>query len=93
MAVNISSLHLMRRDFIEDVEHALEEHGVDARRLELEVTESLLLRQLEHASVVLESLRALGVATAIDDFGTGFSNLGYLRKLPVEKGQDPREDG
>jgi len=85
MAVNISSLHLMRRDFIEDVEHALEEHGVDARRLELEVTESLLLRQLEHASVVLESLRALGVATAIDDFGTGFSNLGYLRKLPVEK--------
>lgn len=85
MAVNISSLHLMRRDFIDDVQQSLTLHGVAPSRLELEITESLLLRQMGRATVTLEVLRRLGVLIAIDDFGTGFSNLGYLRKLPVQK--------
>ncbi len=85
VAVNISGMHLMRRDFTRDVERALEANGVAAHRLELELTESVLLRQMDQAAATLEGLQALGVKIAIDDFGTGFSSLGYLRRLPVQR--------
>ncbi|GHE21132.1 hypothetical protein GCM10017767_16530 [Halomonas urumqiensis] len=85
MAVNISSLQFRRPGFLEEVERALAESGLAPEQLELEVTESILLEGVEHASELIHRLGTLGVRVALDDFGTGFSSLSYLRDLPVYK--------
>ncbi|MBK8738069.1 MAG: EAL domain-containing protein [Betaproteobacteria bacterium] len=84
MAVNVSPLQLRHRGFIAEIEQVT---GVDARApagLELELTESLIMEDVQHSIVTLEAIRALGVTVAIDDFGTGFSSLSYLSRLPVD---------
>jgi EAL domain-containing protein (putative c-di-GMP-specific phosphodiesterase class I) len=58
--------------------------SVAAAGLELEITESLIMEDVEHSIAILEAIRAMGVSIAIDDYGTGFSSLGYLSKLPVD---------
>lgn len=84
IAVNVSPLQLRSRDFISDIEQAVavDEHA--AAGLELEITESLIMADVEHSIATLQAIRAMGVTVAIDDFGTGYSSLNYLSKLPVD---------
>jgi diguanylate cyclase (GGDEF)-like protein len=84
MAVNLSPRQLMDDDVTRDVVAALAESGFPARQLTLEVTEGVLVQDVDRVVAQLQALRALGVAIAIDDFGTGFSGLSYLRKLPAD---------
>jgi diguanylate cyclase (GGDEF)-like protein len=84
VAVNVSALQLMRPDFADTVAQVLEETGMDPGMLELEVTESAMIRNLSHAVEQIEVLRGSGVSFAVDDFGTGYSSLSYLRNLPVD---------
>jgi diguanylate cyclase (GGDEF)-like protein len=85
IAVNVSPLQFRRPDFVAMVERILSETGFDSRRLELEVTESTLLGNVEGAESAMHQLKALGVHLALDDFGTGYSSLLYLRRFPFDK--------
>jgi diguanylate cyclase (GGDEF)-like protein len=85
VAVNVSSLQFRRIDFVDTVERTLEETGFDPTRLELELTESVLLGNVETAEASMRRLKALGVKVALDDFGTGYSSLLYLRRFPFDK--------
>jgi len=84
MAVNLSPRQFQDGDVVDDVVAALEESGFPAAQLTLEVTEGVLVRDVDSVVSQLEALRALGVQIAIDDFGTGFSGLSYLRHLPAD---------
>ncbi|GAB6903598.1 putative bifunctional diguanylate cyclase/phosphodiesterase [Kineosporia succinea] len=84
MAVNISAQQLVRPDFVEQVNRALAESGLPADRLTLEITESVVLQDLEDVIPRLAQLRSRGVRVAIDDFGTGYSSLAYLTELPID---------
>ncbi|MGA2575565.1 MAG: EAL domain-containing protein [Bryobacteraceae bacterium] len=84
MAVNISAMEFHNENFLEGVFAILADTGLDPRFLELELTESVLMKHSESAASILKSLRARGVRVAIDDFGTGYSSLSYLRKFPVD---------
>jgi diguanylate cyclase (GGDEF)-like protein/PAS domain S-box-containing protein len=84
VAVNVSVLQFAKSDFIEIVARALEETSVRAELLELEMTESLIIRSLEESTVRMARLRSLGVGLAVDDFGTGYSSLAYLHRLPID---------
>ena len=81
--VNISAVQFRKDDFIDSIKTILEEEGAAASSLELEVTESILMHDMESSIQTLNDLRELGFRIAIDDFGTGFSSLNYLRRLPV----------
>lgn len=83
MAVNVSAVQLLRSDLPRTVERILRETGVDARHLEIELTESVLMANAELASERLQTFRKIGVSIAVDDFGTGYSSLAYLRRLPI----------
>jgi diguanylate cyclase (GGDEF)-like protein len=85
IAVNVSPLQFRRSDFVELVERILTETDFDASRLELELTESTLLGNLETAELSMLRLKAIGVRFALDDFGTGYSSLLYLRRFPFDK--------
>ena len=84
MAVNLSPRQFQDGDVVADVVAALEETGFPAGQLTLEVTEGVLVRDVDAVVAQLEALRALGIRIAIDDFGTGFSGLSYLRHLPAD---------
>jgi len=85
VAVNVSPLQFRRSDFVEVVERILKETDFDASHLELELTESTLLGNLEIAELSMLRLKAIGVRFALDDFGTGYSSLLYLRRFPFDK--------
>ena len=85
MAVNVSPLQFRRSDFVDVVERILKETEFDPNRLELELTESTLLGNLESAELSMLRLKAIGVRFALDDFGTGYSSLLYLRRFPFDK--------
>jgi diguanylate cyclase (GGDEF)-like protein len=85
MAVNVSAVQLAQPDFLERVAHALEQSGLEAGLLELELTESVLVANLERAQLVLEALKSLGVQIAIDDFGVGYANMTYLKTLAIDR--------
>src|SRR5580700_7653994 len=84
IAVNISSMEFREDNFLESVFTTLSETGLDPRFLELELTESVLMKRAESAASVLKTLRTRGVQIAVDDFGTGYSSLSYLRKFPID---------
>ncbi len=84
VTVNLSAMQLADADLVEDVVAALQESGLDARHLMLEITESMLMRDPHTAVLTLAGLKALGVRLAIDDFGTGYSSLAYLRQFSVD---------
>ena len=84
MAVNVSTLQFERQDWVETIAAALKSSGVPPAALELELTESVVMKNCEHAAERLEQLRALGISSAIDDFGTGYSSLKYLQNLPID---------
>jgi diguanylate cyclase (GGDEF)-like protein len=85
VAVNVSPLQFRRSDFVDAVERILKETEFDPGRLELELTESTLLGNLETAELSMLRLKAIGVRFALDDFGTGYSSLLYLRRFPFDK--------
>lgn len=85
IAVNVSPLQFRQLDFVETVERILTETGFDPGRLELELTESTLIGNVETAESAMLRLRGLGVRLALDDFGTGYSSLLYLRRFPFDK--------
>ena len=83
MSVNVSAVQLLRSDLAQTVQRVLRDTGVPANQLELELTESVLMANAEHATERLQTFRRLGVSIAVDDFGTGYSSLAYLRRLPI----------
>lgn len=85
VAVNISVVQLRQPNFIDHVREALERSGLDPGRLELEITEGILVDDDEEVRNRLDDLRALGVVLTVDDFGTGYSNFAYLRRLPISR--------
>jgi diguanylate cyclase (GGDEF)-like protein len=85
VSVNVSPLQFRRLDFVNMVERILAETGFDPKRLELEITESTLLGNLDSAEDAMRRLKAIGVKLALDDFGTGYSSLLYLRRFPFDR--------
>ncbi len=84
MAVNVSAMEFRNDTFLDGVFAALATTGLDPHRLELELTESVLVKRAESAASILQALREKGVQVALDDFGTGYSSLSYLRRFPVD---------
>jgi diguanylate cyclase (GGDEF)-like protein len=85
VAVNFSPQQFYQHDILSQVRHALEVSGLPASRLEIEITESSLLRNTQLTREVLSQLHALGVRISLDDFGTGYSSLSYLHNFPLQK--------
>ena len=85
VAVNLSAVQFRRKGLTETVRKALEDSGLPGDRLELEVTESLLIDNRDDALRTLTALKQLGVRIAMDDFGTGYSSLSYLQSFPFDK--------
>ena len=83
VAVNTSALELRAEDFLENLHAILEETQIEPRFLELELTESVLMRDAESSGSLLQAIADLGVRLAIDDFGTGYSSLSYLSRFPI----------
>jgi EAL domain-containing protein (putative c-di-GMP-specific phosphodiesterase class I) len=84
VAVNVSLVQFTRKGLVESVAQALKESNLDPSLLELELTESVVMRDVQESVRQMEKLRSLGVSLAIDDFGTGYSSLSYLRMLPLD---------
>jgi diguanylate cyclase (GGDEF)-like protein/PAS domain S-box-containing protein len=84
IAVNISAMAFRDESFLESVFAILAETGLNPRLLELELTESVLMKRAESAASILQKLRARGIRVAVDDFGTGYSSLSYLRKFSID---------
>ncbi|MGB8542881.1 MAG: EAL domain-containing protein [Candidatus Acidiferrales bacterium] len=84
MAVNISAMEFRDEHFLEGVFTILDETGFNPRCLEIEVTESVLMKRVESTGGILRALKEHGVQVAVDDFGTGYSSLSYLRKFPID---------
>ncbi len=85
VAVNVSPIQFRRTDFCKLVERTLADTEFDPARLELELTESVLLGNVDTAEAAMIRLKELGVSVALDDFGTGYSSLVYLRRFPFDK--------
>jgi len=85
LSVNLSPLQFLQADLVGAIEHVLADTGLDPVRLELEVTEGLLIKDAKGALAILERLKALGVQISMDDFGTGYSSLSYFRMFPFDK--------
>jgi diguanylate cyclase (GGDEF)-like protein len=85
VAVNFSPQQFHQRDLLSEVRYALDVSGLPAQRLEIEITESSLLRNTQHTHELLAQLRELGVRISLDDFGTGYSSLSYLHNFPLQK--------
>ena len=85
VSINVSALQFQQGDFVERVASAIGDAGLDASLLELELTESVLIKDVNETLARLHALSCLGVSLAIDDFGTGYSSLAYLKKFPISK--------
>jgi diguanylate cyclase (GGDEF)-like protein/PAS domain S-box-containing protein len=84
VAVNVSAVEFRDSDFVECVRAILRETGLEARYLELELTESVLMEHADSTTSLLRALKIMGVRLALDDFGTGYSSLSYLRQFPID---------
>jgi EAL domain-containing protein (putative c-di-GMP-specific phosphodiesterase class I) len=85
VSVNLSALQFQQKDLAGDVARVLQECGLEPRYLELELTESAVLRDTEKSIATMHALRAVGVSISLDDFGTGYSSLSQLKRLPLDK--------
>ncbi|MEM7679813.1 MAG: bifunctional diguanylate cyclase/phosphodiesterase, partial [Pseudomonadota bacterium] len=85
IAVNVSGVQFVQSDLVKFVSDTLTKTGIDPHKVELEVTESVFMDDIQHTIKTLQELHALGVELAIDDFGTGYSSLSYLRQFPVDR--------
>src|SRR6202795_524352 len=84
MAVNVSAVEFRDDDFLRGLFAILDESRFSPRALELELTESVLMKRVARTAFILQTLRKSGVQVAIDDFGTGYSSLSYLRRFPID---------
>jgi diguanylate cyclase (GGDEF)-like protein/PAS domain S-box-containing protein len=84
ISVNVSAVEFHDNDFVEGVRTILSETGLEARYLDLELTEGVLMDDVESTAAVLLELKRMGVHLAVDDFGTGYSSLSYLRQFPID---------
>ena len=84
MAVNVSAMEFRDDNFLSRLFDILDETGLDPKYIEIELTESVLMKRVEWSAIILQALRDRGVKIAIDDFGTGYSSLSYLHKFPVD---------
>jgi diguanylate cyclase (GGDEF)-like protein/PAS domain S-box-containing protein len=84
VAVNVSAVEFRDDEFLKNLFTILTNSNLDPRSLEIELTESVLMRRVESTAAILQALRKRGVQVAIDDFGTGYSSLSYLRKFPID---------
>ncbi|MGE7622508.1 EAL domain-containing protein [Viridibacillus sp. NPDC096237] len=85
IGLNVSSVQLRERNFVEQVKTALAKYNIEPSLIELEITESVVIDRLEETIEKLSALKELGIALALDDFGTGYSSLNYLRRLPIDQ--------
>ena len=85
VAVNVSARQFRQPDFVAQVLQVIEHSGADPRRLKLELTESLLVDNMDETIIKMGALRARGISFSLDDFGTGYSSLAYLKRLPLEQ--------
>lgn len=85
MSVNVSQMQFRHPDFMQNLQNALVDTGVDPVHLELEITESVAMEDADFMLETLHSIRKLGISIAIDDFGTGYSSLSHLRQLPIDR--------
>jgi EAL domain-containing protein (putative c-di-GMP-specific phosphodiesterase class I) len=83
IAVNVSAIHLRRKDFVEDVKTALSTAGESGGYIDIELTESMLMEDVEGSIGKLKAIQAMGLQIAIDDFGTGYCSMSYLARLPI----------
>lgn len=84
ISVNVSAAEFRAKTFLAEVSTSLQETGFEARYLDLELTESVLMHHAESSAAILHSLKAIGVHLAVDDFGTGYSSLSYLQRFPID---------
>ncbi|WP_415766636.1 putative bifunctional diguanylate cyclase/phosphodiesterase [Pseudomonas sp. ZB1P45] len=84
MSVNMSAIDFRQRDFVDGIEQTLKKTGLEPALLELEITEGVLMQNVETTVTALTRLKVMGVRLAIDDFGTGYSSLSYLRRFPID---------
>jgi EAL domain-containing protein (putative c-di-GMP-specific phosphodiesterase class I) len=85
IAVNVSAREFHQRGFVESIAQAIHDNAVQPGRLELELTESVIVQDIEATAAILDRLHALGIRLSLDDFGTGYSSLNYLRRFPIDK--------
>ncbi len=85
VAVNLSARQLGEKDFVQTVRNAITSTGLDPQYLELEVTESMVMHNVEEVVGVLSALNDMGIQLSLDDFGTGFSSLAYLKRFPIDR--------
>jgi len=91
LSINISAKQILHQDLFLYIQAAINRTNIDARLLELEITESVIMENINETAKILVKLKKLGVSIAIDDFGTGYSSLSYLKKLPIDKLKIDRE--
>ncbi|TQV73721.1 EAL domain-containing protein [Aliikangiella marina] len=84
ISVNLSAQQIAEGNLVEHIERLLSQYNISGQYLEVEITESILMENLENVTAVLNQIRELGITVAIDDFGTGYSSLKYLQKLPID---------
>ena len=84
LSANVSVRHLMKNNFIEDLKKVLDKYDVSPERIEIEITESIMIDSAEKALQRIDELKQLGMKVAIDDFGTGYSSLSYLNNFPTD---------
>lgn len=85
LAVNISPVQFHQKHFVDQVKAVLQSTGADPRRLELELTENLVLEDVDEATEKMQALKQIGVRFSMDDFGTGYSSLQYIKRLPIDQ--------
>lgn len=85
LSFNISSLQFQQRDFVTLIRKAIQRHAAPPELLKIELTESVLLDNADHAIAIMQELRELGIRFSLDDFGTGYSSLQYLKRLPLDQ--------
>ena len=84
VAINVSARQCLGHGLVRDVSAALDKHGVPPQLLELEITETTAMRDVEHVESLLAQLKTIGIRVALDDFGTGYSSLSHLRRFPIK---------
>jgi diguanylate cyclase (GGDEF)-like protein/PAS domain S-box-containing protein len=85
LAVNVSTKQLRQPDFVAQIASLVQRHAIEPKRLKLELTESMLLENVEHTVLTMTALKEIGVQISLDDFGTGYSSLQYLKRLPLNQ--------
>ena len=84
LSVNVSVRHLMKNNFIENIKNIIASHNIAPERIEIEITESIMIDSAEKALQRIDEIKSMGMKVAIDDFGTGYSSLSYLKDFPSD---------